>query len=199
MLRTRSAGELAEWRREVALFRYGLVREAADPGLSKAERGRLVRALAECEHAGPDGRQMWVARSTLDQWIRAYRAGGYEALVPRPPKVSPRTPARVLELAIALKRERPERTTAQVHEILAAAGEPVPHVRTLQTHLTRAGLNTRADGRTPHKVYGRFEADAPNDLWTGDGERHEALWNRAVVKGHRGQFVAADWSKLGAA
>jgi len=165
MPRTRSAGELAEWRRDVALFRYSLVREAADPGLSMAERGRLVRSLAEREHAGPDGRPTRVARSTLDQWIRAYRAGGYEALVPRPPRVLPRTPARVLELAMALKRERPERTTAQVHEILVASGEAeVPHVRTLQTHLTRAGLNMRADGRTPHKVYSRFEADAPNDL-----------------------------------
>src|SRR4051794_34949465 len=100
MPRTRNAGELAEWRREVALFRYSLVREAADPGLSTAERGRLVRALAEREHAGPDGRPMRIARSTLDEWIRAYRAGGYEALVPRPPRVLPRTPARVLELAL---------------------------------------------------------------------------------------------------
>ena len=186
MPRTRSAGELAEWRREVALFRYSLVREAADPGLSTAERGRLVRALAEREHAGPDGRPMRVARSTLDQWIRAYRAGGYEALVPRPPKVLPRTPARVLELAVALKRERPERTTAQVHEILVASGEPgVPHVRTLQTHLTRAGLNTRADGRTPNKVYGRFEADAPNDLWTGDG-----LHGPQLASGRRAVLLA---------
>ena len=29
---------------EVALFRYALIREAADPALSRPERGRLVRA-----------------------------------------------------------------------------------------------------------------------------------------------------------
>ena len=29
--------------------------------------------------------------------------------------------------------------------------------------------------------------------WVGDIERHEALWNRAVVKGHRHQPVAAGW------
>ncbi|MBD0282326.1 MAG: helix-turn-helix domain-containing protein, partial [Thermoleophilaceae bacterium] len=45
-------------------------------------------------------------------WIRAYRAGGYEALVPKPRKVTPRTPARIIELALALKRERPNRTAA---------------------------------------------------------------------------------------
>jgi putative transposase len=87
-------------------------------------------------------------------------------------------------LAIALKRERPDRTAAQIHAIMAAAGEPVPCARTLQTHLSRAGLNHRADGRTPSKVYGRFEAAAPNELWTGDGlhgPKLAATGRRAVL------------------
>ncbi len=184
MPRSRSAREQQEWRREVALFRYTLVRELADASLSPRERGRMVRELAAKEHTGPDGRPIRVARTTLDDWIRAYRAGGYEALIPRPRKVAPRTPGRVLELAIALKRERPDRTAAQIHAILAAAGEPVPCARTLQTHLSRAGLNQRADGRSPSKVYGRFEAAAPNELWTGDGlhgPKLAATGRRAVL------------------
>jgi putative transposase len=85
--------------------------------------------------------------------------------------VVPRTSAELLELAFSLKRERPERTAAQVREImLATAGDQsVPGLRTLQTHLARQGLNVRADGRMPGKVYGRFEASARNGLWTGDG------------------------------
>jgi putative transposase len=158
-------------RREIGLFWYALVGDAADPALSKAERGRLVRALAEREHVGPDGRLVGVARGTLDRWIRSYRDGGFEALVPRTRLVAPRTAAELLELALQIKRERPERTAAQVREImLAAAGDqPVPGLRTLQTHLAREGLNVRADGRMPGKVYGRFEASARNELWTGDG------------------------------
>jgi len=157
-------------RQEIGLFRYALIRDAADRSLSKAERGRLVRALADREHLGPDGRLVRVARGTLDEWVRAYRRGGFEALVPRPRVVVPRTPAAVLELAFMLKRERPERTAAQVREIMLAAGEDsVPGLRTLQTHLARQGLNIRADGRSPGKVYGRFEASARNELWTGDG------------------------------
>jgi putative transposase len=157
-------------RREVGLFRYALVRDAADPALSKAERGRLVRALADREHVGPDGRLVRVARGTLDEWIRFYRRGGFEALVPRPRVVVPHTAPEVLELAFRLKRERPERTAAQVREImLAAGGGAVPGLRTLQTHLARQGLNVRADGRSPGKVYGRFEASVRNELWTGDG------------------------------
>lgn len=111
-----------------------------------------------------------VARGTLDEWIRAYRDGGFEALVFRRPIVAPRTPEEVLELAFALKRERPDRTAAQVREIMrAAGGGAVPGLRTLQTHLARQGLNVRADGRTAGKVYGRFEASVRNELWTGDG------------------------------
>src|SRR5439155_7984672 len=166
-------GELMgeEGRREIGLFRYALVRDAADPALSKAERGRLVRALADREHVGPGGRLVRVARGTLDEWIRAYRRGGFEALVPQPRVVVPRTPAQMLELAFQLKRERPERTAAQVREIMLAAGGngSVPGLRTLQTHLARQGLNVRADGRSPGKVYGRFEASVRNELWTGDG------------------------------
>jgi hypothetical protein len=63
--------------------------------------------------------------------------------------VVPRTPAAVLELAFSLKRERPERTAAQVRKIMLAVGEQmVPGLRTLQSHLARQGLNVRADGRT---------------------------------------------------
>ena len=42
-------------------------------------------------------------------------------------------------------------------------------------------------------------AAAPNRLWVADIERHEALSNRAVVKGHRRRLVAAGRLKLRAA
>ena len=38
-----------------------------------------------------------------------------------------------------------------------------------------------------------FSAPAPNRLWVCDLERHEALLNRAVVKGRRLRLVAAGW------
>ena len=54
---------------EVALFRYALIREAADPGLSTRQRGRLVREIASGPHLHPDGMEVTVGRSTLDEWI----------------------------------------------------------------------------------------------------------------------------------
>lgn len=76
-------------RRDITLFRYGLIREAADPDLSPADRGRLVRELAAREHRGPDGQWTTVGRSTLDRWIVAYRDGGFDALVPSRARPAP--------------------------------------------------------------------------------------------------------------
>jgi len=166
---------------EVGLFRYTLIREAADLGLSKAQRGRLVRELASREHAGPDGRLVRVGRSTIDDWIRAYLAGGFEALCPRPRQSGPLTAARVLCLAEALKREVPERTAAQVREIMLASGEQTPALRTLQRHFARVGLNVRADGRAGDRVYGRFEASCRNELWTGDGLHGPKIAGRTAI------------------
>ena len=161
-------GARAERAREIGLFRYALIRAAADPGLTTRQRGPLVRELAGQEHVGPFGDRVQVSRETLDRWIRAWRAGGFDALVPSTRNTQPRTPASVLELAAALKREVPGRTAAQVAAILAAhAPGSAPSVRTLQRHFVRLELNTRPDG-TPPAAFGRFEADAPNDRWTGD-------------------------------
>lgn len=44
-----------------------------------------------------------------------------------------------------------------------------------------------------------FGRDDPDRLWVTDIERHEALTNRAMMKGHRRQSVAEDWMKLEAA
>jgi putative transposase len=91
------------------------------------------------------------------------------------------TAARVLCLAEALKRELPDRTVAQVRQIMLTAGEQPPALRTLQRHFARVGLNVGADGRTPDKVYGRFEASARNELWTGDGLHGPKIAGRTAV------------------
>jgi putative transposase len=152
---------------QVALFRYQLIREAADPGLSTRQRGRLVRELAAAEHPGPFGQPVRVSRPTIDRWIRAWRVGGFAALAPPARQVTPRTDAQVLELAAALKRERPGRTAAQITRILRAQCGWSPSPRTLLRHFERLELNTRPDGRPP-VTFGRFEAAAPNERWTGD-------------------------------
>ncbi len=168
--------------RGVGLFRYSLVREAADPALSGRERGELVRELAIRRHLAPSGERVRVSRNTLDRWIRAYRHGGFDALVPVARQGEVRTPADVLALAEALRVEEPARTGAQIARLIAEAKGWSPSARTIQRHLARAGLPWRG-GSVP-RAFGRFEAQKRNDLWTGDALRGP------VVCGHKTYLFA---------
>ena len=109
----------------------------------------------------------------MDRWIVAYRAGGFDALVPAERRREPVSDVELLDLAVRLKRENPARTATHIVELivteLASGGEQrqVPSVRTVQRHFARLGLNVRPDGRPP-EAFGRFEAATVNDLWVGD-------------------------------
>jgi putative transposase len=135
--------------------------------LSAAERGRVVRRLAEVTHTGPDGTPTSVSRPTIDRWIRAYRSAGFAGLQPTPRRVEPRTPAGLLMLACDLRREDPARTAAHIAEMITASHEWSPHPRTLQRHFRALGL-TRAALTGQNIAFGRFEATHPNELWVGD-------------------------------
>jgi putative transposase len=151
---------------QVGLFRYSLVRELASERLSGRERGAMARRLAAREHIGPDGLWVRVSRTSIDRWLRAYREGGFAALVPAPRRVETRTPTHLLVMACALRREQPARTAAQIHRILVETEGWSPSARTLQRHLAAAGLAWK--GFSPARATGRFEAEDRNELWTGD-------------------------------
>ena len=157
----------AERARRAALFRYELIQDVIDPQLSARERGRLVRELAGREHEGPSGRPVRVSEQTIRRWARGWRGGGFEALVPSPARVSARTPAEVLELAVALKREKPARTATQITRILRIQAGWAPSDRTLQRHFARLDLGRELEAEHP-QAFGRFEASRCNELWTGD-------------------------------
>ena len=183
---------------EVGLFRYGLISAALDTALSTKQRGRLVRAVAAGSHPGPFGSPVQVSRASLDRWIRDYRTGGFAALVPAPRRVLPVTPAHVLELAVALKTEAPDRTAAQVAVVLAAHGGFAPSARTLQRHFAAAGLTRARPDGAPLAVFGRFEAERPNVRWVGDALHGPQVAGRkailiAFLDDHSRAVVAARW------
>lgn len=151
----------------IGLFRYQLICPALDAGLSTKQRGKLVRQIADSAHIDAFGNQVRVSRGTLDRWIRRYRSGGFEALVPAPRMLSARTDAQVLELAASLKRENPARTATQVARILRTATGWSPSESTLLRLFHRLELMGPAAGQAP-AVFGRFEAADPNELWVGD-------------------------------
>ena len=131
----------------IAVWRWALTEPAMDPALTARQRGQVVRELAAREHEGPSGRPVSVSRRTIDRWIVARRAGGFDALTPAPRQCAPRTDADVVELAAGLKMENPARTAAQVRRILAArpfvpAGSPAGDCLAVLEAVT-AGLRHR--------------------------------------------------------
>jgi putative transposase len=200
MSRRRPAGVTG---RDVALFRYSLVRPLVDPRLSAPERGELVRSLADRQHVGPAGELVWISRSTLDRWARILRLDGFEALAPRPREVTPRTATQLLELAVALKRERPARTATQVARIMRQSHGRGPSARTLQRHFARLGLNRHPEATMQPEVFGRFQADFPDELWICDGlhagaVRGPTIEGRstvllAILDDHARHVVAGRW------
>ena len=186
-------------RQAVALFRYSLIREAADPALGARERGALVRALAERDHLGPTGERVRVSRNTLDRWIAAWRAGGFNALLPDPRVGRPRVDAGALELAVTLKREQPRRSAAQIAVVIAERHGASPHERTLERHFRRVGLDRELAMAGQPRAFGRFEAEAPNQLWTADALHGPAVAGRkaylfAAIDDHSRALVGYRWA-----
>jgi len=153
----------------VALSRYHVIADATNPHLSPAERGSLVRQLARQSHVQPDGNARVFSRATLDRWVRAYREQGLDGLRPQPRADlgAVRSHPELLEEAARLRQEIPARSAAQISAILQARHGVRVAERTIRQHLQRRGLQ-RAVLAGSARVYGRFEADRPNELWIGD-------------------------------
>ena len=153
----------------VALFRYRVIAEAANPRLTPTERGRRVREPAQQAHEHPDGSTRQYARGTFDRWVRAYREQGLDGLKPQPRAdlgIVRRHPE-LLEEACQLRVELPTRSAVQLGEILFARHGLRVAGRTITQHLRQPGLHRAALASQP-RAYGRFEAERPNEVWIGD-------------------------------
>ena len=152
--------------RAIGLFRYQLIREAADPALSSRARGRLVREIA-ARRAHRSGRAAGSGSPGTPWTAGSGRGAAAGSTRWSPIRASPRRGCRaeVLELAAALKRENPARTAAQVRRILRAqlgwapgGADAAAPVRRRPASALPGALAAGAGGEA---VFGRFEADAP--------------------------------------
>jgi putative transposase len=154
---------------KVALHRYGVIAEAANPRLGAAERGALVRQIAARPHLHPDGSERRYSRGTIDRWLRAWRSGGLDALRPaeRSDTGAVRAHPELYGEAAALRLELPSRSAAQIASILYHRHGVKMAERTVRQQLRRAGLHREALQAEP-KVFGRYEAERANERWITD-------------------------------
>jgi putative transposase len=87
-----------------------------------------------------------------------------------------------------------DRSPGEVAATLLDEGRYLCSERTMYRILDALGANRERRNQLRHPSYAKPElvATAPNQVWSWDIERHEALLNRAVVKGHGRRSVAAD-------
>ena len=106
-----SVQSLDDYRRDVALFRHSVIADLIhlEPGF----RGiyALLTAKSKQEHTIPGSLRRHVASETIRGWLRAYRRGGFDALVPRvraDQGASRSIPPEVVDLLCQMKDDGPE-------------------------------------------------------------------------------------------
>jgi putative transposase len=160
----------------LALFRYETIAPVVEAEtLARGETRRLIRQIAERTHYLPGRGPVAVAERTAWEWIRRYREDGLHGLLPlmRSDKSIPRVMDKeLLERAIQLRKENPERWTKTIIDLMkregSFQGKTVPHRSTLDRHMALCGMSRRQ-----MKVLGAkrtIKMQFPNfaDLWVGD-------------------------------
>ena len=142
--------------------------------------------------------------------LGASRATVYRSRRPpsrRPPALRPEPANKLTEaerqqiLTVLRSPEYCDLAPAQVWARLLDDGIYLCSISTMYRLLAVAGENRERRRQRTHPARKRPEliARRPNQVWSWDIERHEALLDRAVMKGHRRGPVAAGALKLRAA
>jgi len=168
---------LDERRKAIALFRYGLIADLAH--LEPRTRGLYarLREKAAREYDIPGSLRRHVAEETLRGWLRDYREGGFDALLPRvraDQGASRSIPAAVIDVLCEFKEEDPslsvpalirrarEKKAAIVHADIVLPESTVHRV------LARRGLTKKTKGDPSSNDRRRFEHADAGDLWMSD-------------------------------
>lgn len=161
---------------QLAAFRYSLIAPIVSrqtplaPGELKAY---LAQAATQVYHI-PGSTKTQVSVRTLERWLAQYRRGEWDGLKPkgRTRKTNLSIPPVILQEAIRLRRERPERSVEQLIFLLeegGVAGAGTLAASTLSRHLRKAGVSRKeiltADVDKGHR---RFEAEDAHLSWQFD-------------------------------
>nr|WP_245630292.1 DDE-type integrase/transposase/recombinase [Alicyclobacillus acidiphilus] len=161
--------------KEIAAFRYGTIAPivSRQTPLSPGELRAYFERMVQQSYVIPGTTRTTLSVRTLERWLEAYRKGGYDALMPktRSDKGRHQLPDEVIQKAVALRKERPERSVEQIVLLLEASGVVEPGTvaqSTLARHLRRLGASRKELLRSNDRGYRRFEAEDVHVLWQAD-------------------------------
>ena len=174
-------------RQDIALFRYGVIAELVQwPAATKGLYER-IEAKAAREYTIPASTRTRIAAETIRHWLKAYRKGGFEALLPKPRADRGqvrRLPAAVAEALLATKEANPALSVQLVIREARARPEvpdalPLPPA-TVHRLLARHGLMDKRPGEPSEGDRRRFAFASAGELWMSD-----VMHGPAVVVGGR--------------
>ncbi len=159
----------------IALFRYGLIAELVHlPPGSKGLAKQLAERAAR-DYSIPGSTRTRVAAETLRDWLKAYRRGGFAALVPKPRADRGQAralPAAVVEALLSAKEANPKlsvqlviREARQSPDVPAELPLPPSTVHRL---LARQGLMAKAPEDPGERDRRRFAFAQAGELWMSD-------------------------------
>lgn len=164
-------------RQATALFRYGLIADLIHlPAGSRGLYARL-REKATADYSIPGSRRIRVAPETLRHWLKAWRRGGFDALLPkgRADRGHSRAlPQVVADALLSLKEEQPQLSIPQLIAAIAGSAPDAvsPAPSTVHRLLKRAGLMDKAANAANAAESGqdrrRFAFAHPGQLWMSD-------------------------------
>lgn len=167
----------AQYRQALALFRYGLIAEFIQlPAGSRGLYARL-REKARADYTIPGSMRTRVAPETLRHWLKDYRRGGFDALLPkgRADRGHSRAlPQAVADALLSLKDEQPGLSIPQLIRAVQQSGvAPVSLLlppSTVHRLLSRAGLMHKASAEddTSGQDRRRFAFVDAGQLWMSD-------------------------------
>jgi transposase InsO family protein len=158
---------------QVALFRYGIIADFVNlPPGSKGLYAK-IKNKAGRDYSIPGSRRTSVAEETIRSWLKKYRQGGFEALLPK--ERADKGKARKLPLEVAdslleVKEKEPELTVPLVIKKARASGHIPDDIRlpnsTVYKLLARHGLTRKST--SPAKDHRRFAYQYAGDLFMSD-------------------------------
>lgn len=167
----------AERAEQIALFRYGLISDLVHPAAGDEQR-RLYERLREKaakSYCIPGTRRTHVAVETLRDWLCAYKAGGFDALRPKPRADighARAIPQAVADLLVMIKDEHRDWSVAMVIDAAKADSEAARstplHASTVHRLLSRAGVMGKRPEDPTNKDRRRFAYEQAGELWMSD-------------------------------
>ena len=174
-------------RQTVALFRYGLIAEFVHVPLNTPGLYAKLQHKANQSYAIPGSTRTRVAAETLRDWLKSYRRGGFDALLPKPRNDRGRSRALAPAIAdrlICLKEELPQLSIPQLIRVafergIANDSQPLPRA-TVHRLFSHAGL-MRKTVQDCGQDRRRFAFAYAGELWMSD-----VMHGPSVAIGDRG-------------